>query len=57
MAVFMLSARTMNLEGLRPVVGAKGHDVSPGHSRADIAKKPGESKADQRYTPIIAVWD
>jgi hypothetical protein len=38
-------------------MGAKGHDVSPDHSKADMAKKPGDSKPDQRYTPIIAVWD
>jgi hypothetical protein len=41
---FILSARTMNLDGPAVIMGAKADDVHLSHSGRHIAKKRGESK-------------
>ena len=48
MADFILSARTMNLDGLRSSLGAETYDVDLSHSGRKIARKPGESKGGER---------
>jgi hypothetical protein len=44
MAARILSARTINFDGLPVVMGAETYDVSFSHGGGKIAEKPGEGK-------------